>query len=267
MLKQYLGKIYLAGLFVLIAAGVTLVVQAALSPSQLFKLNPHTIETQPGSSLSSETKQLELDTINNLIDGDVTTEYTVYDESTVTIEFKKEIQLAQFKLFAAAPNIVNVQKRQRGVWETVNAWQSLDLSGLDSVWSVYQLEEAVEADAIRFEFLPKTAKGNKQNQPTGLKEIEIWAQGERSVIAGFSQLLDAIENEKTPAQISVLMATPEQGVIGPLELPPSSPFLPDDDSDNQFIFTITQPVHTITRAWLHYQLHGLSHWVSTVRTI
>ncbi|HKI99087.1 MAG TPA: SpvB/TcaC N-terminal domain-containing protein, partial [bacterium] len=211
------------------------------------KLNPSTLTVAPDPNLPPEVQAQERQTVTLLADRDTTSEYTAFGPSQITASFATPQSISAIKIFGPAPYRMNVQALQGGGWVPVPGLQSLDLTALSPAWHVFAASSAVTASSLRFDLVLAGGGGS------GLKELEIWGTGPRVMAKDGAQLDTLLQGTQPPANAQSFSASPANGTI---------------DSRGQTVTVqIAGPLYTVKRAWLAYELTGLTHWVSVVRSI
>ncbi|MDH5654259.1 MAG: discoidin domain-containing protein, partial [Gammaproteobacteria bacterium] len=220
------------------------------------KLTPLSLGSTPDSSLPAEVQQLESQTVPHLFDRNTTTEYTAYGNSQVTVTLENSQAIQAIKIFGAAPYVLSVEMKKGSYWEGINGLTKLDLTNLSTDWHRFEANAAVNASELRLAFAP--AGGGTAS---GLKELELWGEGERVVIKSGRDLLEAMQGKTPPAHGRLYAAEPDFGAIG------TPAGQTGDPADDTFTLTVPYTGPAIKRAWLSYELHGAGHWVSPVRNI
>src|SRR5512139_123634 len=235
--------------------GVALATLAVANPVSLdaIKHSPLGVLVESAPALPAEVRALEQQTAPHVFDRDTTTEHTVYDASQITAQLEAATEVRDIKVFGAAPYTVSVQAEVGGSWQAISGLQNLNLANRADTWSTFSASTPVTTSKLRFQLTPVTG-----SSASGLKAIEIWGKGSRVNVNGGLALLTALRGNTPPSQGRLIAAAPEQGVIGGTT---------DDPSDNTFTFTLDHDPAQFKRAYLAYEVLGLSHWVGAVRSV
>jgi RHS repeat-associated protein len=235
--------------------GLVLGTLAVANPLSLdvIKHGPLGVLVESAASLPAEVQALEQQTAGHVFDRDTSTEHTIYDASQITAELEAATEVSDIKVFGAAPYTLSVQAEVNGGWQPVSGLQNLNLANRADVWSTFSASTPVTTSKLAFQLVPVTG-----SSATGLKAIEIWGKGSRTNVNGGLALLTALRGTTPPSQGRLIAAAPEQGVIGGTT---------DDPSDNTFTFTLDHDPAQLKRAYLAYEVLGLSHWVGAVRSL
>ena len=243
--------------------GVALVSLVSLALGTLAVANPLSLDVikhgplgvlvGSAASLPAEVRALEQQTAAHVFDRDTTTEHTVFDASQITAQLEAATEVHDIKVFGAAPYTLSVQAEVNGGWQAVSGLQNLNLANRADAWSTFSASTPVTTSKLRFQLAPVAG-----SSATGLKAIEIWGKGSRVNVNGGLALLTALRGNTPPSQGRLTAAAPEQGVIGGTT---------DDPSDNTFTFTLDHDPAQFKRAYLAYEVLGVSHWMGAVRSL
>lgn len=235
--------------------GLALGTLAVANPLSLdvIKHGPLDVLVESAASLPAEVRALEQQTAAHVFDRDTTTEHTVFDASQITAQLEAATEVSDIKVFGAAPYTLSVQAEINGGWQAVNGLQNLNLASRAEAWSTFSATTPVTTSKLRFQLAPVTG-----SSATGLKAIEIWGKGSRVNVNDGLALLTALRGNTPPSQGRLIAAAPEQGVIGGTT---------DDPSDNTFTFALDRDPAQFKRAYLAYEVLGVSHWIGASRSV
>ena len=241
-------------------AGLTLfAVQAALITVPGFvKLTPLSVSAQSSQSLPPEVQALEAETATLVFDRNTTTEYVAFDEGHIEAQLAAEADINHIKIFGPARYTLTVKAPHGGSWQTVDGLSNIKLANQSANWNTFAARTPVTTNKLRFELTPDNGggknNGKNSNAASGLKEIEIWSNGERHLLASATALVSAMQDDKMPAQVSEHVAVPAEAAVtatGP----------------QSFSLTLERNPTDIKRAYLAYETFGFNHWVSPARAI
>lgn len=221
------------------------------------KVPPQTVAVSSDASLPPEVQAMEAQTAAYLFDRDTNTEHTAFAASQFDTALGTARDVQAIGIFGAAPYTLSVQASEQGSWVPVSGLQDLNLTALSTNWHTFLATQSSTTSSLRFLLTPASG-----GIATGLKEVAIWVQGTHTTVTNGAQLATQLAATPPIEQGRQTTASPAQGAIGPLD-----GTVPDDPSDNTFTLSLDYPPSAIKRAYLRYEVFGLSHWMGVVRSI
>jgi len=220
------------------------------------KLTPLVIQNQASPSLPPEVQSLESQSAPAAFDRDTTSEHTAYDGGHLVAVLDAPTEIRTVKVYGAAPYTLSVDADVGDTWQAVAGLQNLNLSARPEGWNSFAASSPVTTAKLRF-----TLAAASGGSATGLKGIEIWGKGGRANVKNGAALLAALLGTSAPSHARLYKSSLPQGVIG------ATAGAADDPSDNSFSVALDRNPADFKRAYLSYQVLGLSHWVHAVRSI
>src|SRR5262245_5101031 len=220
------------------------------------KITPVLIQKESSPQLPPEVQTLEQQSAPAAFDRDTVSEHTAYADGFLVAVLDGPTEVRSIKVYGAAPYSLSVQAEINGAWQAVGGLQNLNLATRPDGWNSFTANAPVTTAKLRFSL---TAAGG--GSAAGLKGIEIWGKGARVNVKNGSALLAALLGTSAPPHARIYRSTLAQGVIG------AATGGTDDPADNSFAFTLDRNPADFKRAYLAYQVLGLSHWVHAVRSI
>jgi len=193
-----------------------------------------------------------------LFDRNVNTSFAANSPVLVEIHLDGIKEFSELRVYGAASYLLTVQEHRNGQWHSIADLTDIDLNYLPDKWHAFELTQSIETDILRMQVVPTASAGN----PVGLREIEIWSSGEHLPIQSGKTLLALLDSGKQNDQGRRYYLQPPSGIIGPEE----GQYV-DFEHDNQFVFSLAYRPDQIKRAYLSYELAGLAHWSSVIRSI
>lgn len=245
-------------LFLALAIGA----KAMINRATILRLTPLSVTVAPEADLPSEVQALETQTVGLAFDRDTTTVYTAYGRSQVTVGFEGIEEIHRLRLFGPAPYSIAVfTVDTQGNMTAVGQWSNLNLSNLPAGWNNFDLVNPVNAQSLVIKLTPNSSAG-----ASGIQEMEFWGKG-------------IAQNEKDGSSWDALFQSataPSTLLVSGREYLPTAPVT---DSTPVTIggtaapatqtFTVNLPMNgqSYRKAWLMYDVYGLSHWIAVPRTI
>ncbi|MGF2734656.1 SpvB/TcaC N-terminal domain-containing protein [Marinobacter sp. DUT-1] len=230
--------------------------QAATITMDSVRSSPKGWSLQSAAALPPEIQAVESATLEQAFDRDTATEYTAYDDQSFDITLEGERDVTAIRVFGAAPYTLTVQEKANTGWRDIQGLKGLDLTSLPPTWNSFSTNNAARTEQVR------VVLEMADSPATGLRELEIWSNGEHLPVETGEQLSTLLEEQDLPDQAVMARATPAHGEIGR-----RSETNPDDPTDNTFTAQLPMPASQIKYAWLAYELNGLSHWAEAIRVI
>ncbi|WP_420209289.1 SpvB/TcaC N-terminal domain-containing protein [Candidatus Electronema sp. JC] len=213
------------------------------------------VKITPVTSLSTSAADQEL---VKLFDRNTGTAYTPAAPALVDVKFDSPQTISEIRVYGPASYLLTVQEQVNGQWFAVESLTDVDLSIQEEQWHSYACEPALAADALRLQLVPTAEAGNAQ----GIREIEFWSPGQHEPIRSGMELRSLLDQGVAVQQSRQYQAEPASGVIGP-----EAGEHVDTAGDNTFRFDLAYRPEQIKRAYLSYELSGLAHWTSAIRSI
>ena len=224
---------------------------AAYQTASLFKLVPQTYSETPPAAADNEGAA-------RLFDRNTETSFAPSAPALVDISLDKVQIINELRIYGPSSYLLTVQKQVNGQWLAVDSLTEVDLSIQEEQWHSYACVPALAADALRLQLVPTAEAGNEQ----GIREIELWSPGQQNAVRSGQAMLTMLDQGVATGPGRRYLAAPKAGVIGP-----HADGTPDFDSDNVFRFNLAYFPEQIRRAYLSYDLAGLAHWTSAIRSI
>ncbi|MCW5212446.1 hypothetical protein VU04_06015, partial [Desulfobulbus sp. TB] len=194
-----------------------------------------------------------------LFDRNMDMAYTPSAPTLVDVSFDRPQSINKIRIYGSASYLLTMQKQVNGQWFAVESLTDVDLSIQEEQWQSYTCEPALEvADALRLQFVPTAATGTAQ----GIREIEFWLPGQHEPVRSGMELRSLLDQGVAVEQSRTYQAEPASGVIGP-----EAGEHVDAAGDNTFRFDLVYRPEQIKQAYLSYELAGLDHWTSAIRSI
>src|SRR5262245_2688995 len=238
-------------------SSVMVVVWPATLSTDNVKVTPQSIQNQSAPTLPPEVQTLEGQTAPAAFDRDTTSEHTAYadgDHLMAILDAPTEIRAIKF--YGAAPYSISVDYDLNGEWQALPGLQNVNLATRPAGWNSFTPTSLVTTGKLRF-----TLTAAAGGPASGLKGIEIWGKGGRANIKNGSALLAALLGTTPPTHARIYRSSLAQGVIGAVAGGT------DDPSDNTFAVALDRSPADFKRAYLTYQVLGLSSWVHAMRSI
>ncbi len=242
--------------FIVLAAAFVFVARAAfVTVPGATRLSPIAISMQSSPVLPPEVQALEAQTVSLVLDRDTRNEFAAYDQGTIEFKLEGSTEVRALKVFGAAPYTLTVKALQNGTWNTVPGLDRIRLTTLPEAWNNFTATTPVTTDTLHVELTP--AAGGKA---TGLKEIEIWGALAHGLTpnaaanpASLANLLKSTPGGTLPSPLREYRLSPADGVV--------------NAAGFAFAFNLDRNPVQFKRAFLAYEIYGLTHWVSPVRAI
>ncbi|MDU9049340.1 MAG: SpvB/TcaC N-terminal domain-containing protein [Candidatus Electrothrix sp. Rat3] len=197
------------------------------------------------------------ESVAGLFDRNIETAYTPADSALLDFRFEAPQAISEIRLYGPASYVLTVQRQINGQWGNIDSCTDLDLSIQGEQWYSYPLGTSEKADALRLQLVPIDT-GPAQ----GIREIEFWSPGQHEPVRSGVELHSLLDYGVALAQGRQYQAEPALGVVGP-----EQGTYTDAAQDNTFRFDLAYRPEQIKRAYLSYELSGLTHWTGAIRTI
>ncbi len=199
-----------------------------------------------------------------LFDRDIATDYAPATPALVDVRFDSPQAISEIRIYGPSSYLLTVQEQINGQWANVDSCTDLDLSIQNEQWYSYPLGTAEEGNALRLQLVPIDNGGAAGDTGTvqGIREIEFWSPGQHEPVRSGMELHSLLDQGIVVDQSRQYQAEPISGVIGPEE-----GTYTDAARDNTFRFDLVYRPEQIKRAYLSYELSGLAHWTSAIRSI
>ncbi|CAK8717112.1 RHS and YD repeat-containing [Candidatus Electrothrix laxa] len=199
-----------------------------------------------------------------LFDRDIATDYAPATPALVEVRFDSPQTISEIRIYGLSSYLLTVQEQINGQWANVDSCTDLDLSIQNEQWYSYPLGTAEKGNALRLQLVPIDNGGAAGDTGTvqGIREIEFWSPGQHEPVRSGIELHSLLDQGVVINQSRQYQAEPASGVIGPAE-----GTYTDAARDNTFRFDLVYRPEQIKRAYLSYELSGLAHWTSAIRSI
>ena len=195
-----------------------------------------------------------------LFDRDIATDYAPATPALVDIRFDSPQAISEIRIYGPSSYLLTVQEQINGQWANVDSCTDLDLSIQNEQWYSYPLGTAEEGNALRLQLVP--IDNGDTGTVQGIREVEFWSPGQHEPVRSGLELHSLLDQGIVVDQSRQYQAEPISGVIGPDE-----GTYTDTAGDNTFRFDLVYRPEQIKRAYLSYELSGLAHWTSAIRSI
>ncbi len=197
--------------------------------------------------------------VGNLFDQNIHTDYILPEAAFTDVNLDTAQKISEIRIYGSASYLLTVQEQINGQWQNIPSLNDLNLSTSDNnQWNTYKLQQSLETDKLRFRIIPtETAQKIK-----GIREIEIRTSESSVPILSGNAVLALTDSGAEAEDGRQYSAEPQSGIIGSDE----GEYL-DSDEDNVFHFDMVYSPDQIRRAYLTYELSGLSHWTAAVRSV
>ncbi len=215
---------------------------------------PAAVTVSPDSKLIAPVRLIEARNVARAFDRDTGSSYAAFGPSTMTVTLPGAKAVTGLRVFGKAPYRLTARAVNGDSTQTIAGLTDIDLSKLEARWNTLTLAAPVTATALELSLQPLPGGG------AGLAELEVWADGQHANMA--ASPISADGELLTAPQAAVAPATEKQDaegvVIGGAN---------DDAADNSATIELPLATTSIARAWLVYEVNGLSHWAGAARSI
>lgn len=248
-------RVLLALLLVLTAIALS---HATINLSGTLRLTPVSISVTPDSSLPAQTQALESQTIGEVFDRDTTTSYTAYGVDTIQVTFEGTEQIQRLKFYGPSSYTLSVASQGVSGLAPVPGWTNLNLSTLAAGWNNFDLNAPISASSLVLTLTPISGGS------TPLTEVEFWGAGLAQNETDGAAWDTLLNSPNTPS--TLLLSGREYAGI---PAGSSAPGTVTVSSSATATFTVNLPLAgtNYRKAWLLYQVNGLSSWIAVPRTI
>ncbi|MGB5685792.1 MAG: hypothetical protein WBM35_08275, partial [Candidatus Electrothrix sp.] len=201
--------------------------------------------------------------VSRLFDRNTETAYAPADAALVDFRFESPQAMSEIRLYGPSSYMLTVQQQINGQWLDIEALAAINLSTNTEQWYSYPLKTSEQVDALRLQLVPiDTGTAGDSGAAQGIREIEFWAVGQHEPVRSGIELHALLDHGVTVRQGRQYQAGPALGLIGP-----EDGNYTDAAQDNTFRFDLAYRPEQIKRAYLSYELSGLTHWTGAIRTI
>jgi hypothetical protein len=215
---------------------------------------PAAVTVSADRKLIAPVRLIEARNVAKAFDRDTGSSYTAFGPSTVTLTLPEAKAVTGLRVFGKAPYRLTARAVNGRSMQSIAGLTDIDLSKLEARWNTLAATAPVTATKLQLTLKPLPGGG------AGLAELEVWADGQHANMAASS--FDADGELLTAPQMVVVPATETQitegVVIGGAK---------DDTADNSATIELPVTTTSIARAWLVYEVNGLSHWAGAARSI
>ncbi|MDO9384542.1 MAG: SpvB/TcaC N-terminal domain-containing protein [Hyphomicrobiaceae bacterium] len=221
-------------------------------PPDSISLPPAGSTVVPDASLPEPVKMLERDTLQYLTDGNTHTAYTAYAQSTIRLTLNTGREVKGIKVFGASPYRLSVKSLRDGQVTSVAGLESVDLSTLRPGWNHIASAQPLLANQLELTITPLQQGGS-----AGIAELELWGKGAHI--------------NATAENVTVATPPPQTVVVKPVGPAPDQEFIlgagEGAAASARFNFTSPLAPNQVNKAFLVYEINGLSHWSEAARSI
>jgi|GEM_PF-441336 len=253
---------------VLIGFGAVLLLsvgaRAMVNFVSVLRLTPLAVTVVPQANLSPSLQSQETQTVGLAFDRDTITSYTAFGNSQVTVAFEGTEEIHQFRLYGSAPYTASVSwVNSQGNVTAISQWTNLNLNNLSSGWNTFTLNTPVNAQSLVISLVPTNSINS---QTVGIQEMEFWGKGiPQNETDG--EAWDTFLNSPT-APSTLLVCGREYAASAPVT-GSNAVTVGAANGPATVTFTVNLPMNgqSYRKAWLMYNVNGLSSWINVPRVI
>ena len=234
---------------------LSIAARATISFNTILRLTPLVVTVTPASNLPAQVQALESQTVGQAFDRDTTTFYTAYGVDQIQVTFEGSESIQRLRVYGPAPYQLTVSTSDAdGNLTPLTSWTNLDLTQLSSGWNSFNLPAPVQSATLILTLTPVSG-----SSATGLQEIEFWGSG-------------LAQNETDGAAWDAFLASPTAPstlLVSGREYPAGPATVTVGGTSPTATFTVNLPLNgtQYRKAWLLYDVNGLSHWIAVPRSI
>jgi len=251
-------KITLFILFALIFGIIIYADFTAMTVSDTVRYAPDNIQldtsqiSDPNAAAQAQTQSMAL------FDRDTTTLYAPQQASNIQVTFGAPINLRFIKVYGPASYYITVYSfTGTGTWSVVPGLSRIDLSKATQVWNKYQASSPQQASLFKVTLEPISGL-----QQSGVAEMEFWADGLRMNVRDGATLSSSIDANGVVSYGKKFPAGPQTDTVSVTSNVGGFAI-----QGAVFYVNVSGQAADFNRAWLIYDLNGITSWLSAQHTI